>query len=76
LSLRVFQKISSGKTNNLDMKDSLAKGGYYSFSMKVNFLRAIVSLNKNTIDNIDYDDMRFAYRADVKGYTLSQQLID
>ena len=65
-----FQKVSNNKTQRLDMKQSLVQGGYYSFSMKINFLRAEVTLNKNTIKNIDYPAMRFAYRADVKDYIL------
>lgn len=52
------------------MKQSLAQGGYFSFSMKINFLQAEVSLKKNTIENIDYPVMRFAYRSDVNDYIL------
>ncbi len=65
-----FQKQSNNKTERLDIQQSLAQGGYYSFSMKINFLRAQVILNKNTIENIDYPVMRFAYRADVNDYIL------
>ena len=65
-----FQKLSHNKTERLDMKQSLAQGGYFSFSMKINFLNAEVSLNKNTIENIDYPTRRFAYRADINNYTL------
>ena len=65
-----FQKESNNKTEKLDMKQSLAEGGYFSFSMKINFLRAEVVRNKNTIENIDYPPMRFAYRADVMDFVL------
>lgn len=65
-----FQKESKNNIERLDMKQSLAKGGYFSFSMKINFLRAEVVFNKNTIENIDYPPMRFAYRADVMDFIL------
>ena len=65
-----FQKESNNEIERLDMQESLAKGGYYSFSMEINFLRAEVSLNKSTIENIDYQPMRFAYRTDINDYLL------
>lgn len=69
-SCLAFQKESKISVERLDMKQSLAQGGYFSFSMKINFLRAEVVLNKNTIENIDYPPMRFAYRADVMDFIL------
>ena len=65
-----FQKNDGSKAERLDMKQSLAKGGDLSFSMKINFLNAIVSPNKNTMENINYEDMRFAYRTDINDYDL------
>ena len=65
-----FKKNDGEKSERLDMKQSLAQGGYFSFSMQINFLRAEVSLNKNTVEDIDYPVRRFAYRTDINDYIL------
>ncbi len=65
-----YFKDSNGKTERLDMNESIAKGGYFRFSVKINFLRAIVSRDKDTINNITYEDMRFAFRDTVKDYDM------
>jgi UDP-N-acetylenolpyruvoylglucosamine reductase len=52
------------------MKQSLAKGGWFSLSLKVNFLYGIVSRNKDTINNIEFEDLRFAYRDSFLSYNL------
>jgi len=65
-----FQKNRGDKAKRLDMKQSLAKGGWFSLSLKVNFLYGIVSRNKDTINNIEFEDLRFAYRDSFLSYNL------
>lgn len=65
-----FEKVSNNKTEKLDVNQSMAQGGYYRFSMKINFLRAIVSRDKDTINDIEYEDVRFAYRATIRDFDL------
>lgn len=63
-----YERVSNNKIEKLDVHQSIAKGGYYKFSMKINFMRAIVSREKDTINNIKYKDMKFTYRTTMKGY--------
>ncbi|MEA1891935.1 MAG: hypothetical protein U9N33_04400 [Campylobacterota bacterium] len=65
-----FEKNYGDKAQRLDMKQSVAKGGYFRFSVKINFLRAIIYRDKDTINNTTYEEIRFAYRATVKGYDM------
>ena len=65
-----YEKIVNKKTEKLDVNQSLAQGGYYRFSMKINFLRAIVSRDKDTIHNIKYKDVRFAYRETIGDFDV------
>jgi len=65
-----YQKNDGSKFEKLNIKESIIKGGYFSLSLKINFLRAIVSRGKNTAKNITYKDIRFAYRDSVNGYDL------
>ena len=65
-----YQKNHGSKAQKLNMNESIAKGGWFSLSVKVNFMRAIVSKGEDKINNIKYDDMRFAYRQTVIGYNL------
>ena len=65
-----YMKKSNEEYKQLDIKESITKGGFFRFSVRLNFLRAIVSRDKDTINNITYEDMRFAYRNTLKGYDL------
>lgn len=65
-----YQQNHGSKAQKLNMNESIAKGGWFSLFVKVNFMRAIVSRGEDTINNIKYDDMRFAYRQAVLGYDL------
>lgn len=65
-----YMKGSNGQIEGLNMKESITKGGYFRFSVKINFLRAIIYRDRDTINNITYEDMKFVYRDTVKNYEM------
>lgn len=65
-----FEKTSNNKTTRLDMNQSLKQGGDYSFGMRINFLDAIITKNEDTINNVKFQNIRFAFRTDINGYAL------